>query len=98
MPTWDVIIVGGGLAGCVVANQLHQKRPNLSVLLIEAGKDVSGNEEVLQSGTSMQTPQDWGYMSIPQAHLNNRSIYTPSGKALGGGTVINGGRWSQRPI
>ncbi|KAI1743352.1 GMC oxidoreductase [Xylaria scruposa] len=92
---WDHIIVGGGLAGCVVAHRLKQYQPSSRILVLEAGPDVSGNKDILHfnSLNFIGGQFDWGYKTVPQAHLNGRQIHVPAGKALGGGSVINGCGW-----
>ncbi|KAI1130808.1 GMC oxidoreductase [Nemania abortiva] len=92
---WDYIIVGGGLAGCVVAHRLKQYQPSSRILVLEAGPDVSGNKEILNfSSLNFIGGQfDWGYKTVPQTHLDGRQIHVPAGKALGGGSVINGCGW-----
>ena len=46
MTGFDFIVIGGGLAGCVVASRLRQRKPSLSVLLVEAGPDTTGHPHV----------------------------------------------------
>jgi len=89
---FDFVIVGGGVAGCILANRLSAD-PAVSVLLLEAGgKDSSpliaapgGLLPIMMSGAHA-----WRYMSAPQKHLDNRVLYVPRGKVLGGGSSING--------
>ncbi|KAI0413448.1 GMC oxidoreductase [Xylaria grammica] len=92
---WDYIIVGGGLAGCVVAHRLRQYQPSSRILVLEAGPDVSGNKDILHfnSLNFIGGQFDWGYKTVPQAHLDGRQIHVPAGRALGGGSVINGCGW-----
>jgi hypothetical protein len=45
--TYDYVIVGGGTAGCVLASRLHHGDPSLSIVVIEAGSDVSKRADVL---------------------------------------------------
>lgn len=89
---FDYVIVGGGVAGCILANRLSAD-PQTRVLLLEAGvKDTSpliaapgGLLPIMMSGAYA-----WPYISAPQQHLDGRSLYVPRGKVLGGGSSING--------
>ncbi|CAG8977005.1 hypothetical protein HYALB_00012857 [Hymenoscyphus albidus] len=94
--SYHYIIVGGGIAGSVVASRLHEKHPKLSILLIEAGPDVSKNPLVTDSANGpflVGSELDWGYSTVPQRQLNNRILPNNAGKALGGGSAINAGGW-----
>ncbi|MDY0067959.1 MAG: choline dehydrogenase [Steroidobacteraceae bacterium] len=92
MKTFDYVIAGGGSAGCVLANRLTAD-PAVRVLLVEAGgRDWSpiirapgGLLPIMLSGAFA-----WRYTSAPQRHLENRVLYLPRGKVLGGGSSING--------
>ncbi|WP_201842241.1 GMC family oxidoreductase [Microvirga zambiensis] len=88
----DYVIVGGGAAGSVLANRLSAD-PACEVLLIEAGgKDrhpfihmPAGYFGLMKTGAV-----DWGYYTVPQAAMDNRSLFWPRGKVLGGSTSVNG--------
>ncbi|KAI1085522.1 GMC oxidoreductase [Whalleya microplaca] len=92
---WDYIIAGGGLAGCVVASRLKQYQSSARILIVEAGPDVSGNSEILyfNSLNFIGGKFDWGYKTVPQKNYGGRQVDIPSGRALGGGSVINGCGW-----
>lgn len=90
----DFIIVGGGLAGTVVASRLHQRNPSLSIVLIEAGIDPVDNPHVKDFMGFRHlhfSELDNQYFTVPQKHLDRQPIYQSAVKALGGGTVINYG-------
>ncbi|KAI1325702.1 glucose-methanol-choline oxidoreductase [Xylariaceae sp. FL0255] len=89
---WDYIIVGGGLAGTVIASRLLQQYPALRVLILEAGPDVSHREDILyfRSFNFIRGEFDWNYKSTPQHALNDQRIDLASGRALRGGSVVNG--------
>jgi hypothetical protein len=88
----DFIIIGGGIGGCVVASRLHGKYPPASILLIEAGPDVS-KHPLIVNGSPLQLIQhsvlDWDFQTVPQKHLSNKACFAAAGKAPGGGSAIN---------
>jgi choline dehydrogenase-like flavoprotein len=92
MISYDYIIVGGGIAGTVLASRLHQSLPHLSILLIEAGPDATSNPLVTEIHNAFKvvgSELDWCYNIVRQKHLNNRVCTQISAKALGGGSAIN---------
>ncbi|OTB07473.1 putative GMC oxidoreductase [Hypoxylon sp. CI-4A] len=78
-----------------VASRLKQYQPSARILLVEAGPDVSNDPDILQFSTLnfIGGKFDWGYKSTPQKGYDGRQIDVPSGRALGGGSVINGCGW-----
>jgi choline dehydrogenase len=88
---FDYVIVGGGSAGCVVAARLAED-PGSRVLLLEAGPDASGIEEVRVPAAYsrlFRSQYDWNYVTLPQERADTRPVYWPSGKVLGGSSAIN---------
>jgi choline dehydrogenase len=87
---YDYIIVGAGSAGCVLANRLTED-PLVRVLLLEAGGADSKREiQVPMFFTrNFGSAVDWGYMTEAEPHLQNRQVYWPRGKVLGGSSSIN---------
>ena len=88
---YDYIIVGAGSAGCVLANRLSAN-PNNRVLLLEAGGRDWSPFIHMPAGLARlvtQTSLNWNYNTSPQKNLNNRELFWPRGKVLGGSSSIN---------
>ena len=88
----DYVVVGGGTAGCVLANRLSADPKNKVVLLEAGGEDdwVWYKVPVGYLFTMMNKRSDWQFSTTPQATLNDRVIAMPRGKTLGGCSSING--------
>ncbi|MEU9886935.1 GMC family oxidoreductase N-terminal domain-containing protein [Sphaerisporangium sp. NPDC051011] len=88
--TYTYVIVGAGAAGCVLANRLSAD-PSARVLLLEAGGGDRSPLLRIPAGFSklMGTKVNWMFDTVPQRHLDNRRIFLPQGRVLGGSTSIN---------
>lgn len=90
--TFDFIVCGGGTSGCVIASRLA-RIPNVSVLLVESGRDSGLAPDVLIPGNYVKQLQEdkdglWELETVPQQHLNNRKLVFLRGKQLGGSSYV----------
>ncbi|KAI0487114.1 GMC oxidoreductase [Xylaria cf. heliscus] len=90
----DVIIAGGGTAGCIVAGRLAEADPNLSILVIEGGKDNYGDPGVVTPAIFLPNIGPGSknaifYKGNKSDNLAGREPIVPSGGILGGGSSIN---------
>ena len=91
---YDVVIVGGGSAGCALANRLSAD-PSTSVLVVEAGRTDWKWDVFVHMPAALSIPignrfYDWRYRSEPEPHMGGRRIDHARGKVLGGSSSING--------
>lgn len=86
----DFIIVGGGAAGCVLANRLSEDPAN-SVLLLEAGGKDWHPLIHMPAGFAKMTRgiASWGWSTVPQRHMKDRIFWYTQAKVIGGGSSIN---------
>lgn len=91
---YDVIFAGGGTAACVAAGRLAQADPNLSILIIERGKNNLNDPMIANPGIFVanlapsSTNMVW-YQAESEPALSNRARVVPTGGILGGGSSTN---------
>jgi choline dehydrogenase-like flavoprotein len=88
--SYDYIIVGGGSAGCVLANRLSAE-PATKVLLLEAGGGDRHPLYQMPAGFAKMTKGigSWGWSTVPQRQLRGRVLRFTQAKVIGGGSTIN---------
>lgn len=91
--SYDYIIIGSGSAGSVLAARLGED-PAVRILVLEAGP-MDRSLYMLRMPAALAEPlkserYNWAYWSEPEPHLDNRSVYYPRGRVVGGSSSING--------
>ena len=88
---FDYVIVGAGSAGCVLADRLSADGTTTVCVLEAGGKDdkVNIRTPMLLQFTITDPSINWDYWTEPQKHLNDRALYWPRGKTIGGSSSIN---------
>lgn len=91
---YDYVIVGGGSAGCALANRLSAD-PGTSVLVLEAGRSDYKIDPFIHMPAALPFPigsrlYDWKYETDPEPELGGRRVFHARGKVLGGSSSING--------
>ena len=87
---FDVVVVGSGSAGCVVARRLVDA--GVRVCVLEAGP-ADDNPAIHDPSRLMElqgSADDWDYVTVPQPGCGGRELHIPRGKVLGGSSAING--------
>jgi len=92
--SWDFVVLGGGSAGCCLANRLSAE-PDRKVLVLEAGRKDAWWDLFLHMPAALTIPlgnprYDWRYASEPEPHMGGRRVVHARGKVLGGSSSING--------
>ncbi len=90
--TYDYIIVGAGSAGCVLANRLTASGKHKVLLLEAGGRDTNLwiHVPIGYAKLFRNKRVNWMYETEPEPELNDRRVFQPRGKVLGGSSSING--------
>ncbi|KAK2603404.1 hypothetical protein N8I77_009866 [Diaporthe amygdali] len=91
LETYDIIIIGGGTAGLVLANRLSGN-PDLQIVVLESGQDRTADPSTLTPGAwplLANASNSWIFQTTPQDGIGGKLLTIPQGRALGGSSAIN---------
>lgn len=94
----EYLVLGGGLAGCVLASRLKQYDPSVSVTLVEGGPDEHANPLMIEPMGTFQLHMsnfEYNYCTTPQANYDGRQVYNSGGKVLSGSSSVNYAMWTR---
>ena len=87
----DYLILGGGLAGCVLASRLKEYHPSRNITLIETGPNEHDHPLITEPMGTMQlhnSPFEYNLQTIPQKHYDDREVFQAGGKLLSGSSAV----------
>ena len=87
----DYLIVGGGLAGCVLASRLKEHDASLSITVIETGPNEHDHPLITEPLGTMQLNNSrfqYNYKTVPQQHYDGREVFQAGGKLLSGSSAV----------
>ena len=87
----DYLIIGGGLAGCVLASRLAEQDPSFTVTVLETGPDEHNHPLITEPMGAMKLHNShfqYNYKTVQQKPLDGRQIFQAGGKLLSGTSAV----------
>ncbi|KAJ6552485.1 glucose-methanol-choline oxidoreductase, partial [Mycena vulgaris] len=91
---YNLVVAGGGTAGCIIASRLATAFPDFTILVLESGPTTKDKKEHIQPGQLLAHSAPLSktmkfYTSTPSEHVCGRSVIVPSARCIGGGSSVN---------
>lgn len=87
----DYLILGGGLAGCVLASRLKEYDASLNITIVETGPDEHDHPLITDPLGTMQLNNSrfqYNYKTVPQKHYDGRQVFQAGGRLLSGSSAV----------